>query len=566
MIATAEDTLQVSILDLPTEVLWIIASTLKGGDISAIARTHPILYPKLRLVLIKYNIKHQNSSALHWAAQTDNRAFAKTLLSYRANVNALVDGVSPLMTAAEYDSERVTDLLLKKRKLHVNKRNANGKTALWYGVAKESSALVNQLLQHRRIKIDRSNHEGQTVLWLAVFQENRDLVSLLLSRGANPDTKDRYGITPWIQACIRDRNSIKDLILDHWKATSPERFLNDQAPARNEETVFSAASDGDISTLRMFLLRGEEFDVVDQQGQTPLHIAAAGGHLAVVDFLLRQAHTLLNRRDTYGRTALWCSTYSSRDSVTNRLLDENDVDVNTLGRAWRDDNLSTSLHHLTTRRDTTTLRRLLGVPALDPNLCARGHSPLCLAVEEGDIAFMRLLLADKKTQINAIYPYHDSPLLLATQRGHADMVKSLVCQGDRLQINQLNKPDEETALSVAVRHGRLDILDILLQHPRIDLDIINRWRETALLLAVRREDMAMVGRLFQGPNVPGYLALAADVATSCKNRDLKRLIEGKMKQISRQLFVPAGTASATNRPCEICPCLTSSVAYNSLSA
>lgn len=533
---TAEDTLQISILDLPTEVLWIIASTLNGGDISAFARTHRRLYPKLRLVLIKYNIKNQNSSALHWAAKTDNRAFAKTLLSYRADVNALVDGVSPLMTAAEYGSELVTNLLLGKRKLHVNKRNTDGKSALWYGVAKESSAVVNQLLQHRRIKIDRSNREGQTVLWLAVFQENRELVSLLLSRGADPDIEDRYGISPWIQACIRDRNSIKDLMLDHWKPTSPEMFSNDRAPARNEETVFSAASDGDISTLRM-LLRGEEFDVVDQQGQTPLHIAAGGGHLAVVDFLLRQAHALLNRRDTYGRTALWCSTYSSHDSVTNRLLDENDVDVNTLGRAWRDDNPSTSLHHLTIRRDTTTLRRLLAVPALDPNLCARGHSPLCLAIEEGNTAFMGLLLAHKKTQINAIHPYDDSPLLLATQRGHVDMVRLLVWQGDRLQINQLNSPDEETALSVAIRLGRLDILDILLQHPRINLDVINRWRETALLLAVRREDMAMVGRLFQGPNVPGYLALAADVASSCKNRGLGRLIEEKMKQKSHGSYL-----------------------------
>lgn len=262
MIATAEDTLQISILDLPTEVLWIIASILKGGDIFAFARPHGILYPKLRLVLIKYNIKNQNSSALHWAAQTDNHAFARTLLSYRAKVNALVDGFSPLMTAAKYGSKRVTDLLLNNQKLHVNKKNADGKTALWYGVAENSFAAVNQLLQHSRIKIDRSNREGQTVLWLAVLQENRDLVSLLLSRGANPDTEDRDGISPWIQACIRDRNSIKDLILDHWKATSPEMFSNDPTPARNEETVFSAASNGEVSTLRMLLLRGEEFDVV----------------------------------------------------------------------------------------------------------------------------------------------------------------------------------------------------------------------------------------------------------------------------------------------------------------
>jgi ankyrin repeat protein len=212
-------------------------------------------------------------------------------------------------------------------------------------------------------------------------------------------------------------------------------FSNNRAPAENEETVFSAASNGDISKLPTLLLGGEELDVVDQQGKTPLHIAARGGHLAVIDFLLRREHTPLDCRDTYGRTALWFSTYSSRDSVTNKLLEEGDVDVNTLGRNGRYDNHSTSLHHLAIRRDTTVLRRFLAMPALDPNLCARSQSPFCLAIEEGNTAIMSLLVAHETTQINARYPNDDSPLHLGTRAGHFDMVKLLVSQGDRLQIN-----------------------------------------------------------------------------------------------------------------------------------
>lgn len=110
------------------------------------------------------------------------------------------------------------------------------------------------------------------------------------------------------------------------------------------------------------------------------------------------------------------------------------------------------------------------------------------------------------------------------------MVQLLVRQGDRLQINQLNCPDEETALCVAIRHGRLDMLETLLGHPRINIDVINRWGETALLLAVKREDPAMVSRLLQGPNLPCNLALPAEVAQSRKNRGMARLIHEAMKQ------------------------------------
>ncbi|KAJ5230944.1 hypothetical protein N7489_011652 [Penicillium chrysogenum] len=232
----------INILDCPTEILWIIASTLQGSDISTLARTHSTLYPKLRLALIKYNIRHQKSSALHWAAKTNDRPFAKTLLSYRADVDAMVDGLSPLMMAAKHGSELVTDLLLRKGKPRVNMRNENGICALWYGVEKGSVAVVDQLLQHSRVKIDLPNREGQTVLWLAVFRSNRDLVSLLLSRGANPDTTDRYGISPWIQSCIRDRNSIKYLLLDHMKAMSPEMFSKDSVFAGNGETICEGTS------------------------------------------------------------------------------------------------------------------------------------------------------------------------------------------------------------------------------------------------------------------------------------------------------------------------------------
>lgn len=234
--------MQITILHCPTEILWIIASTLQGSDISALARTHPTLYPKLRLALIKYNVRHQNSSALHWAAKTNNRPFAKNLLSYRADVDAMVSDFSPLMIAAKYGSELVMDLLLRKGKPRVNMRNKNGIGALWYGVEKGSFAVVNRLLQHSRVKIDLPNCQGQTVLWLAVYRGNRELASLLLSRGANPDIKDLDGFSPWIEACISNKNSIKYLLLDHMKAVSPEMFSKDSVFLGNGKKICEGIS------------------------------------------------------------------------------------------------------------------------------------------------------------------------------------------------------------------------------------------------------------------------------------------------------------------------------------
>lgn len=502
------------------------------------ARTHRNLYPKLHLASIRYNIRYQKSSALHWAARTDNDTFAKTLLYYQADINALVGDMSPLMVAAVHDAELVAGLLLQQKGLRVNKRNADGKCALWHSVAAHSSTVTNRLLQDARVKIDRLNHEGQTPFWLAVFQGNRWLVDLLLSKGANLNAMDRIGILPWIQACIRNKNSIIDLMLNHLKATSPDVCSLGIGPAKEEETVLSAAMNGNIAALQKLLLGGEHLDVVDHCEQTPLHLAARRDHVAMVDFLLRRDNSLLNRKDSYGRTALWLSTYSNCDTVTKRLLKERGMELNTLGRDSRDGTPSTPLHHLMMRLDTMMLRQFLAMSSLDPNLCAHSQSPLCLAVEEGNISVMRLLIAHERTQINAICPHSDSPLLLATEKGHFDMVKLLVGQGSRLQVNQLNRLDEETALSVAIRQGRLDIAGVLLSHPDIDLDVTNRWGETALLLAVRQEKIDIVEKLLQSPKIPRKLALAADAAGFRKIGGKGSLMEAMINQRDTELFRP----------------------------
>ncbi|CAG8231797.1 unnamed protein product, partial [Penicillium salamii] len=543
------------LLDLPTEILWVIAETLKGHEISALARTSRTLYPKLRLALIKHNVGCQKSSALHWAAKTNNTDFAKTLLSYRANVNALVDDCSPLMTAVQYGSKSTFKLLLKNQKTNVNLRNKAGKSVLWYSVEKKSSAVVKRLLQHPDIEIDLLHCERQTVLWLAVFHQNKELVALLLSKGANPDAADQDGISPWIEACIKNKDVIKYLFLDHWNNVCPE--LKSETCTGNAEMIRDAATNADPGALRTQLRRGENVDAVDHQGRTALHLAAAHGNLLAVksllcqntidpDLLLRRTKAFLNCQDIHGNTPLWWATSRHHDDVTRRLLSEDDVDVNVIGGGGRYDEPSTSLHHAVRRLDTVVLQWLLAVPALDPNIRASFQSPLCLAIREGNTAVLRLLLTHKDIQINAQHPYGDAPICLATENGNVDAVKLLVAQGSRLKINQLNRIDEETAVSVAVRNASLPILHILLQHPNIDLNLRNRWGETALLIGVREGDIEGVKRLLQDPRPIYSLGIPAEIAKSRNKHVIEKLIRGRIERNSRGSYYRAISLRQSN--------------------
>jgi hypothetical protein len=67
-----------------------------------------------------------------------------------------------------------------------------------------------------------------------------------------------------------------------------------------------------------------------------------------------------------GNTPFWLSTYSSCDEKTERLLVEEDINVDFVGGHGRFETPSTSLHHAATGLDTVVLRQLLAVPGVDP--------------------------------------------------------------------------------------------------------------------------------------------------------------------------------------------------------
>jgi ankyrin repeat protein len=68
----------------------------------------------------------------------------------------------------------------------------------------------------------------------------------------------------------------------------------------------------------------------------------------------------------------------------------------------------------------------------------------------------------------------------------------------------------QSALTLAVREGAAQVVDVLLKHPQLDVNALNRTGETALMLAALKGDLALVRRLAErgaAINQPGWNAL-----------------------------------------------------------
>ncbi|CAG8216876.1 unnamed protein product, partial [Penicillium nalgiovense] len=290
--------------------------------------------------------------------------------------------------------------------------------------------------------------------------------------------------------------------------------------------LHEAVLHGSIDAVKWRLRqKGLNLDIQDRKGYTPLHLAVQSRRLEVVDLILGHPLANVNCKDKDGNTPLWLSTYSSCDEITERLLAEKDIDVNFVGGRGRLEAPSTSLHHAATRLDTILLRRLLAVPGIALNLCVAGHSPISVAAYHGHVKTVACLLSMEGVEING-RGLIDPPICRAVSHGHLDMVRLLVQQGARLNVNESTVATHDTALCIAARGGDLELVRELLRHGRIDFNLRNQWFEDPLMLAVRGGHFSIVDALVANPRLTHFsLRRSLDLA---KDYYIQRAIRSRI--------------------------------------
>ncbi|KAK3575325.1 hypothetical protein QTP86_024738 [Hemibagrus guttatus] len=133
--------------------------------------------------------------------------------------------------------------------------------SLTAAAARGDAAEVRRLLEERRVHPDTRNEFGKTALQV-MMMGNANVACLLLENGADPNTQDRFGITP----------------------------------------AHDAARTGFLETLCVLVDHGASVNIPDKSGALPIHIAIREGYRDVVEFLAPRSN--LGHQDTRGDTAL----------------------------------------------------------------------------------------------------------------------------------------------------------------------------------------------------------------------------------------------------------------------
>lgn len=140
----------------------------------------------------------------------------------------------------------------------------------------------------------------------AVKRDDAAAVRTLLGRGFDPDTLDPKGLSG-LYLAMREPSPKVAAALIEWPKTNVEiRTRDDESP------LMMAALKGHLDLARKLIDRGAD---VNKTGWTPLHYAATGGHLAIMELLLEH-HAYIDAESPNGTTPLMMAAqYGSIDAV-----------------------------------------------------------------------------------------------------------------------------------------------------------------------------------------------------------------------------------------------------------
>jgi serine/threonine-protein phosphatase 6 regulatory ankyrin repeat subunit A len=153
--------------------------------------------------------------------------------------------------------------------------------------------------------------------------------------------------------------------------------------------IHEAASHGATDAVRLMLSMGAPVSATKRDGQTTLHLAAAGGHKAVLGLLLSRSEgeELLDRGDSNGDCPLHWAAFKGQHECVRKLL-ESGASANS-----KNADGGTALHSAANCGDTKSGEVLLEHGA-DVNVSmVDGNTPLHNAAYEGHCTFVQLMLS-----------------------------------------------------------------------------------------------------------------------------------------------------------------------------
>ncbi|KAG3138511.1 hypothetical protein PI126_g16883 [Phytophthora idaei] len=236
--------------------------------------------------------------------------------------------------------------------------------------------------------------------------------------------------------------------------------------------LLDAALEGNLAAVQMCVGGAGATDK-----EEVLRLAAAGGHLGVVQYLAKECDVDVNAARNDGETAVMMAASNGMMEVIRYLAIQCNVVVNVRNRGG-----DTALMKAVYNGKVEVVRCLVEECGVDVNAKSYdGETALMKAISTGAIEVVHYLAKLESTDTNARNYDEDTALLIATKIGKLEVVRYLAeqCGAD---VNDANEKGF-TALLVAAHNGDINVVRYLADECDADVNRKTKGGSTALSIA-----------------------------------------------------------------------------------
>jgi ankyrin repeat protein len=308
----------------------------------------------------------------------------------------------------------------------------------------------------------RGSSDRETAIFAAASQNKTEAVRYLLNAFPALDINavDRHGETPLSTSVQHNNPELTQLILAHPGVNVRHRL-------RNGQSVLSLTVTAHATGVTRILLPHLTRDEINAAMEAP-----------TLDI---NQYTLVPMRRMTRMTALSTAAFLGWADLVAALLESDLVDVNEDGGAD-----TTPLGAAVQNCHTLCVRFLLADARTDVNVLVCKRVPLvACAIRNGDIPTMRLLMAHDALDINkcGVQPDEESALFVAAAVDDPEMLQ-LLLKHPKIDVNARTLERNATALMFAAGHERATNVRVLLSHQHIDVNLTDAMGKTALMTAI----------------------------------------------------------------------------------
>jgi len=453
------------------------------------------------------DVKRQGN-ALHYAAWGGHLELVKWLIDdCGASLDAVdIVGNTALLYAVYGGHRHVVDELLSRGR-SLQEHNSKNHTALLQAACGGHLELVKWLLE-QGFSLDEGDLDGNTSLLFAAWGGHLELIHFLLENGSSLQEENHNGHSIFLSAANGGRVQIVEWLLDQGFSLTEtnnngdtalllaaygghrnlvERLLELGATLDDKNVcgftpLLSAANGGQLEMAEWLLANGASLSEADYDGYTSLILAACGGNIELVKFFLDKG-ACIKEKNSNGDTALLLASYCGHRDLVDWLLkngssldEKNDTGMGALISAANGGVVDVVELLLQRISEADALITEVGKNCGDgiESTDEGGYTPLLLAAQRGHLEVVKLL-AMYGANVQALTSLHQNnaitlaqdhptvqqylmkvwnwrPLQIAAENGHEKRVFALVQAGIDTSRDYYGSEEGSSPLAIAERY------------------------------------------------------------------------------------------------------------------